>query len=382
MRTRTLAALAAVTALTAASCGGGDSGMSTGDFREALAEICSDTTDDVERLDQPDLEDPSTIEEFAVELREIVERTKGELDELEAPDNLSDDYDRFKGLVDDRLQAVEDLEQAAQDEDGAEIEEIGGRIVEITEESREVADDLGVEECGEQGGDPEPDDTATGETSEAAATTAVVTVATTVAPTTAAPSTLPPVTLPPATAPPRTTTPATTVPVTTVAATTPPATAPADTTVEVLFDIMDLPARFNSFPPYTLGPPTAQGESEFIQIVADDILLNIAIDEMGVGVIRDETGEAVASIVVGFAIDETIGMPNEWKNMICDPAVATLYTTEGGALGVYCEFFDDETNPIFEVFSATTTEVGLTIATLTPFVTLDELVDGFLGANT
>jgi hypothetical protein len=383
MRTRALAGLVAATALVAAACGGGDSGPSDDDFRADLARICTDFKADTEDVDQPDGSDAGDFEAFAQDVRDVFDNVKSDLADLEAPDDLSDDYDKFKGLVDDEIDELDDLEKAGRDEDADAINAIAENISDIQDEARGVADDLDVDEC-------KPSEPATEDTTPEAAdsTAAPVTLAPTVpetapATTAAPPTTVPAATLPPATLPP-VTLPATTAPPQTTAApqTTPAPSAPPDTDLPVLFDIMDIPARFNSFPPYTLGPPTAEGEQNFIDIVASETALNLAIDEMGVAVIRDETGDAVATIVIGFAVDESIGVPNEWKNLICDPDVAEFYTTEGGNLGVYCEFFDDQTNPIYEVFSATTTELGFTVATLTPFVTLDELVDGFVEANT
>jgi hypothetical protein len=335
------------------------------------------------------LDDFDAIEDFAQDSLKVFEKAKEDLAEIEAPEDVEEDFEAYKALVDDQIEGLGDLENAAQAEDTDEISEIGENLQGIAEDAGERADDFGVDECKPESATETTDPVDSTPGSAGPDSTPVLTLPptlppettteTTLAPettpppaTTVAPVTLPPVTLPPGTAPPATPAP------TAAPATDPPNTGPAP----VLFDIMDLPARFNAFPPFTLGPPTAEGEANFIQIVADEPILNIAIDEMGVAVIFDETGDAVATIVVGFSINTDLGMPNEWKNMICDPDIAVFHTTRGGTLGVKCDFFDDPDNPLFEVFSATTSEVGLTIATLTPFVTLDELVDGFLAANT
>jgi hypothetical protein len=371
-------------ALGTAACGGGDSGPSAADFREDLAEICADFKADIDDVDQPDSSDLGSFESFARDVREVFEKARSDLAELEAPEDLEDDFNAFRGLVDDEIEELEDLEQAGEDEDEDAINDVTENVLVIQDRAEEVAEDLDVDEC-------KPENTSSGDDPEASDTTSVQTLPptsppdttpATQAPTTTSASTLPPVTLPPNTAPPRTDPPDTDPPETGPPATDPANTAPSDTGLPVLFDIIDVPAEFNSFGTYTLAPPTPEGAEDFINIVASDLALNLAIDEMGVAVIRDESGEPVATLVIGFAIDEEIGMPNEWKNLICDPAIAEFYTTEGGNLGVYCNFFDDSTNPVFEVFSATTTQLGFTVATLSPFVTLDELVDGFVEANT
>lgn len=370
-----------VGALIAAGCGSsGGSAVSVRDFRRTLADLCTDFTDETDKVDDP--EGVGDLEDFAADLLEIFEKAKADLADLGVPASLADDFEAFQGLVDDQIDALEDLQKAGKDGDEDKANKTIERIVDIQDEAEQVADDLGVDEC-----KPEPSGPDTTEPI-AADTTAVVTVpptlppetapATTEAPatTTEPPATTVAVTLPPATLPP-VTLPGTTAP----PATSPPGTAPPDTgPIQPFFEIMDIPARFNPFPPFFLSPPTTEFENEFIQLVADDILLNIAIDEMGVAFIVDGNDDIVAVIVLGFAINQDIGMPNSWKDIFCPADVAQLRVTPDGFEGVYCDFRTDLTTEVFEVFSATTTTVGLSIATLTN-IDVDILVDGFLGAG-
>ena len=384
MRTRACAALLTVGALVVASCGGGDGGsaLSEDDFRDALAKLCTDFTEDSDKVDQP--QEVGDFEDFSKDLLEIFQKAKADLAELEAPDELADDFEKFQGLVDDEINELEDLQKAGEDEDEDEAGKIVDNIVDIQDDAEKVADDLGVDEC-----KPEPSATENTDPQGSDTTAPVLTLPPTLPPETTPPSTeapattVPPTTLPPATLPPVTLPPGTVAPATTAAPATtiPPDTAPPDTgPIPPLFDIMDIPARFNPFPPFFLGPPSTEFENEFIQLVADDILLNLAIDEMGVAFIHDSNDDVVAIIVLGFAINQDIGMPNSWKDIFCPPDEAQLRITPDGFEGVYCDFRTDLSTELFEVFSATTSEVGLTIATLTD-IDVNILVDGFLGAS-
>jgi hypothetical protein len=388
MRTRAVAALLTVAALVTASCGGGgDSGPTEAEFRSELEEICAATTRAAEEVDVPDLEDLDNFEDFAQDLGEIVQKARSDIEALEVPDepeDLAGDVEKLKENLDEEIEVLADLEQAGKDEDVDDITEAAEKVAELQEEREEIADDLNADDCKPEErdvpvatdpGTTEPD---TSGPDASTATTVVLTLpptlppetSTTAPPTTAPRPTLPPVTLPPATDPPETDPPETA----------PPETAPPDTGVAVLFDIMDIPARFNAFPGFTLAPPDTTFEQIFIEGVASNVLLNIAIEEMGVANIVDSNGDLVAFVVVGFARNEELGVPNAWKDQDCPPEQALPRQTPGGFFGVYCDFRSDTSTSLFEVFSATTTGLGFTIATVTP-INIDVLVDGFLGAN-
>jgi len=376
MRTRALTALLTTAALTATSCGGGgDSGPSEAEFRAALEKICSDTTRAATKVDLPSLSDPDQFEDFAQDLTKVLEKTKADMAALEVPDELAANFTKLKQNVDDHLEALEDLKKAGEDEDSDDVVESLEQINEIQEDRGEIAEDLNADDCKPEERE-EPDTT---EPVSSEASTTVLTLPPTLPPetdppTTTAPPTLPP-TIPASTDPPETDPPETDPP-----ETDPPETAPPDTGVAVLFDLMDIPAEFNAFPGFTLAPPDATFEQSFIEGVANNILLNLAIEEMGVANILDSDGELVAFIVIGFARDKEIGVPNAWKDQDCPPEQALPHQTPNGFFGVYCDFRTDTSTSLFEVFSATTTDLGFTIATVEP-IDIDVLVDGFFEAN-
>jgi hypothetical protein len=383
MRTRTAAGVLTVAALIAASCGGGgESGPTEAEFLRELEKICAATTRAADDIDVPDIEDPEDFEAFAQDVSEVVQKAKADIEALEVPDepeDLAGNVDKLKKNIDDHIEALADLERAGKDEDVDDIVEAAEDIGEIQEDRGEIADDLNADDCKPE----EREEPVTTEPEASTATTVVSTLPPTLPPetsTTAPATTAPRPTLPPATAPPETDPPETDPPETDPPETDPPETAPPDTGVAVLFDIMDIPARFNAFPGFTLAPPDATFEQIFIEGVASNVLLNIAIEEMGVANIVDANGELVAFIVVGFARNEELGVPNAWKDQDCPPDQALPRQTPGGFFGVYCDFRTDTSTSLFEVFSATTTGLGFTIATVTP-IDIDVLVDGFLGAN-
>ena len=97
--------LAAV--FTLAACGG----ESKEDFISDADAICRDAeekTDDVE--DPQDVED---IPEWADELIDIAEESKGELEDLDPPSDVEDDFNTYLDNIDEGIELIEDVKDAA-----------------------------------------------------------------------------------------------------------------------------------------------------------------------------------------------------------------------------------------------------------------------------
>lgn len=344
MRKRSMTALAVATVMGMTACGGGggSKSLSEDDFVDALADLCADIDRDLGRIDAP--VDTASTEDFAADSTGVFTDLQEGLAEIVPPEDFERDYGRFQGAVDDVLEQLAELEEAAKDEDDDKMADIFGNLEALSERTAGFAEDLDVEECRFGAADTTPD-----------------TAAETTIPATTTPSlTLPP-TLPPATAPP---------------ATDPPATDPP-VDIGPLFNIVDLSTVFNAPLGFEIVDTGQDAAQPFIDTVADVAILNIGIDEMGVGAISDEFG-SVATLVVGTAL-EGFGMPEEWKTLLCDPSISEIQTTSGGITGVFC--FGIEGTGIFEIFTITDGDLGVTIATVDPTFAVADLVDGFFAAN-
>jgi hypothetical protein len=139
-------ALFALTAL-AAGCGGG--GSSTEDFRAEVDETCTDQVAQFVDVEER-LGTPISLEEAAKSQREmnpIRAESLEELEEVEAPDDLADDWERYlvirRELSDLRAEELKLLEEG----DQKAVEPLGDEIDERNEELEAQARTLGLQAC-------------------------------------------------------------------------------------------------------------------------------------------------------------------------------------------------------------------------------------------
>jgi hypothetical protein len=344
MRTRSITAFVAAVSLALVACGGGDGGgsLSEDDFVDELADICGDVSKDLDRIEFPADED---YEAFAKDVLEVYQDALGRLGEINAPESLAKDYEDFIAVLEDQVDEIEQLGKAS---DGDEALQSFDQMTKLSDEQSEIAQDLDVAEC-------DPNDGA-----DTATTVAETTPATTPA-TTAAPIALPTTVVP-------------VVPETT------PATAPA--TVPVTeppagprFEILDLTARFIAPDGFYLeaGTPT-QGTLDLIASMPE---LNEKLLSIGVATLKDSSDNSdVADIWLG--ISRTDSMPVDWKTLDC-PDGGDLRESGDGILGIVCLGALD--SPVWEIFTATDADVGISVYTLLPDVPGDLVADAFLAAN-
>jgi hypothetical protein len=136
--------LAAVFALSA--CGGDDKD----DFVSDADDICKEAEDKVDELDRP-----STVDEvpaYVDEANEIGEDTKAELEDLDPPTDVEDDFNNFLDNVDEGIELLEELKAAAERGDEQAIAEFDDdpRVNELNEENEQIAEDIGFEQCGRE----------------------------------------------------------------------------------------------------------------------------------------------------------------------------------------------------------------------------------------
>jgi hypothetical protein len=148
-----LAIVTGVAALFLAACGGGGGGggaqsLTAEEFRQQADAICKQYEDKLSELGSPSsLDDLSTFVDKAVP---ILAEGNDKLAELEAPDDLSADWDRAMELQDENLQVARDLQKAIHDNDTARIQELVSKLDATDAESTRLARNVGLENCGQQ----------------------------------------------------------------------------------------------------------------------------------------------------------------------------------------------------------------------------------------
>ena len=350
MNMRTLAAGLALGGLALTACGGGESAtMGEDRFLDEVTEICDDAMRDLERIDAP--ADAAETERFAQDVAEVYTEAQDRLAELSAPDEFSRDFADFADVIDDQIKAFGDLEDAGKGDDDAAIAKAFERIVDRNADQAEIAAELGVDECAPTA-DPITDATTDATTDASTGSTPAAPV------TTAGPAlTLPPTVPPVVTASPVATT--------------------APTPVGAQFSVVDLNTIFSAPEGFTLRasePGSAQG---FVDLVASVPALNEGLSEIGVGVLADnDTGDAIATIVVGIAIGDA--MPAEWKSLLCGDQ-GQLRTSGEGILGIACAGTPD-TN-VFDIFTLTEGDTGVSVASVVDGISADLVADAFFSAN-
>ena len=170
MRTRSISALMAATALALAACGGDDGGraLSEDDLIDELTDICEDAQRDLQRLDDP-TED--NYDDVGADAAEVYGDVLEQLRELTPPEDLARDYGDFVDNIADQLEQAEALADAR---DFGDAEDALDEIADLATDQSELAQDLDVEACDPFGGGDEPDDPATTTTEVVAAFCAAV----------------------------------------------------------------------------------------------------------------------------------------------------------------------------------------------------------------
>ena len=147
-----LAVVAGAAALFLAACGGGGGGsaqsLTAEEFRQQADAICKQYEDKLSELGSPSsLDDLGNFVDKAVP---IIEEGNNKLSELDAPDDLSGDWDRAMKLQDQNLQVARDLQKAIRDNDTARVQELVSKLDATDAESTRLARNVGLENCGQQ----------------------------------------------------------------------------------------------------------------------------------------------------------------------------------------------------------------------------------------
>jgi hypothetical protein len=132
--------------LAAAGCGGDDR-LTREELVEEADATCREFDQRVEEVDEPESLDD--IERYVQEIRPIVEEGTEELDALEPPEELEDEYTEWIEATRSGVDRIGELEDAAASGDEQRIQEVLQGGAEGGEEADRLAEELGFQECGD-----------------------------------------------------------------------------------------------------------------------------------------------------------------------------------------------------------------------------------------
>jgi hypothetical protein len=136
-------------ALVLGGCGGGDGGgeeMTADEFRQEADAICAEFEGRLDDLGRPESLDD--LQNFVSEAVPIIEEGNAQLQELNPPDELQEQWDRAMEINNEQLETVRDLREAVEDGDQARAQELIEAGNEANTEADQLAADLGLEDCG------------------------------------------------------------------------------------------------------------------------------------------------------------------------------------------------------------------------------------------
>jgi uncharacterized phage infection (PIP) family protein YhgE len=148
MRIRGVIAITA-TALALGGCGGGNGGgeeLTAEEFRQEADAICAEFEGRLDELGTPESLDD--LQSFVSEAVPIIEEGNAQLQELNPPDELQEQWDQVMEINDEQLQTVRDLREAVEEGDQARMQELLQAGDEANQESDRLAAGLGLEDCG------------------------------------------------------------------------------------------------------------------------------------------------------------------------------------------------------------------------------------------
>ena len=161
--TRLLLVLTTVLALLA-GCGGGDDGDSGGgdgptreEFVADANEICRDGEEKIQEISsqgQQELQQASSDKERRDAVGDLLEQTAEEyrpyldrLNDLEAPEDLADDWSNFVDGITEAFDLIPELADATRENDKQKLSELTRKFSAIAEETRPFAEGAGLDDC-------------------------------------------------------------------------------------------------------------------------------------------------------------------------------------------------------------------------------------------
>jgi hypothetical protein len=149
-----LAIVVGAAALFLSACGGGggggDQSLSADEFRRQADAICKQYEEKLNELGSPS--SLADLGDFVDKAVPVIEEGNNKLQALEAPDELSGDWDRAMELQDKNLQVARDLQEAIHANDTARTQDLVSKLDATDAESTRLARNIGLENCGQQNG--------------------------------------------------------------------------------------------------------------------------------------------------------------------------------------------------------------------------------------
>jgi hypothetical protein len=124
---------------------GGDDGLSREEFISAAEAICDEYDQRVDEVDEP--EGVDDIERYVNEVRPVVVDGFSELEALQPPAELEEQWDELMAARDETLEVLDDLDEAGANGDLARIQEITEEASRRDGESDRIAREIGVQKC-------------------------------------------------------------------------------------------------------------------------------------------------------------------------------------------------------------------------------------------
>ena len=130
-----------------AACGGGEGDELTAEeFRQQADSICADYEGRLDELGAPS--SPEDLQRYVDEAVPIFEEGTTELEDLNPPGELEDDWNRVMEINQEQLENVRELQEAAEEGDQARLGELLAEADQARLESDRLASELGLQECG------------------------------------------------------------------------------------------------------------------------------------------------------------------------------------------------------------------------------------------
>jgi hypothetical protein len=149
-----IAFLVLLAAAFVAGCGGDGDGdrLTAEEFRQQADATCVEFEGRLEELGMPEsLED---LQGFVDDAVPILEEGTNELEQLQPPEELEEDWNRAMEINREQLDTVRELRTAAEEGDQARIAELLQEANAARQESDQLAADLGLEQCGSEASVP------------------------------------------------------------------------------------------------------------------------------------------------------------------------------------------------------------------------------------
>jgi hypothetical protein len=140
---RAHAAVVALLVLPLAACGGG---LSKGELVAKGDAICKRVNAQIAK--EPEPKDAAGLQKLAEKTVAISNPAIEDMEALEPPDELADDFKKFVALLEQQRDLTKQIGDAAGKDDTTKIQQVGTEAQKAQTEYRKLSDKIGFKECG------------------------------------------------------------------------------------------------------------------------------------------------------------------------------------------------------------------------------------------